>query len=222
MLAGKSILNTDFKPLYASDKVSDGLELMASQEDNILPVVDQTTQKLIGQVGYSQLVEAEEDTLISELKVQEIVKIYEGQHIFEAARLMLQYELRTLPLVDKELTFLGIITKQKVLELITGMLNLAETGSVITIELDPIDFSISEIVQIIETEGAKILGVTVEGPNNGQKKFEVSVKLNMKDTSRVTAALKRYDYSVITESESTVFGNDLEHRADELLKYIDM
>ncbi|NIT55918.1 MAG: CBS domain-containing protein, partial [Aliifodinibius sp.] len=74
----------------------------------------------------------------------------------------------------------------------------------------------------IEAEGAKILGVAVESPDSNHQAFEVSVKLNLKDISRVTAALKRYGYSVVTESESTVLENDLEHRADELLKYIDM
>lgn len=222
MLANKSILKTDFKPLEAGDLVVEVIDRMEVQRVKTLPVVDKTTQKLVGQVKYAQLIDTDNSTMISDLKVDEAVKVYKGQHIFEAARLMLQHELQLLPMVDKESTFLGIITKERVLESISEMLNLVESGSVITIELEPIDFSISEIVQIIETEGAKILGVTVEGPNNGKQNFEISVKLNVKDTSRVTAALKRYDYAVLIESESTVFGNDLEHRADELLKYIDM
>ena len=131
---------------------------------------------------------------------------------------MLQHELRLLPVVDEEWTFLGILTKEQVLESLSRMLNLAEFGSVITVEIERIDFSISEIVQIIETEGAKILGVTVET----EQKFEVSFKLNLKDVSRVVAGLRRYEYQVLAQSESTVFGEDLEHRADELLKYIDM
>lgn len=222
MLANKSILKTGFNPLEAGDTVRVAINQMEDEDVKTLPVVDKTTQKLIGQVDYEQLLEADESALISDLEVNDTIKIYEGQHIFEAARLMLQYELRLLPLVDRELTFSGVITKQQVLECISRMLNLAEIGSVITVELDPIDFSISEIVQIIETEGAKILGITVENPDSSRQKFEVSVKLNLKDLSRVTAALKRYDYAVLTESESTVYGNDLEHRADELLKYIDM
>lgn len=222
MLANKSILKTGFNPLEAGSTVWEAVEQMEEEEVKTLPVVDKTTQKLIGRINYEQLLQADENALIADLEVDDIKKVYEGQHIFEAARLMLQYELPFLPLVDKELTFLGVITKQQVLESISRMLNLAEVGSVITIALDRIDFSLSEIVQIIETEGAKILGVTVENPDSNRQKFEVSVKLSLKDLSRVTAALKRYDYTVITESESTIYGNDLEHRADELLKYIDM
>lgn len=222
MLVNKSITETGFKPLSGADAIEKVRDRMKGQRIKTLPVVDNTTKKLIGQIDFEQLVDTNGNVEVSDLKLDEAIKIYQGQHIFEAARLILQYEMDVLPLVDEEWTFLGIITKSQVFEAVARMLNLAEEGSVITIELEPIDFSLSEIVQIIETEGAKILGATVESPKNTQNVFQVSVKLNMKDISRVTSALKRYDYEVLVESESTVFGRDLENRADELLKYIDM
>lgn len=223
MLVDKSITQSEFEPLIGSNTIADVKKRMESKgQPDVLPVVDRTTQKLIGQVDAEKIDEADDNALISDLEVAEAVKIYQGQHVFEAARLMLQYELRSIPLVDEEGTFLGVITKREVLESLSRMLNLAQSGSVITIELDPVDFTISEIVQIIETEGAKILGITVESPDSSPKTFEVSIKLDLEDVSRVTAALKRYDYTVLVESESTIFGRDLENRADELLKYIDM
>lgn len=195
---------------------------MLDEQVNALPVVDSTTKKLVGQIRSEQLSKVEDNQKVSELQMDQLVKLFEGQHVFEGARLMLQYELNLLPLVNEESTFLGVVTKQKILESISRMLNLEQTGSVLTIEIEPIDFSLSEVVQVIEAEGAKILGITVERPNRNHQAFEVSVKLNLKDISRVTAALKRYGYSVLVESENTIFENDLEYRADELLKYIDM
>jgi len=222
MLANKSIVKTDFDPLTGTDSAKEARERMKEEGLKTLPVVDSTTRKLIGQVGMGQLEDIGDKAAISQVNLREAVKAFQGQHIFEVARLMFQYELPVLPIVDEEETFLGIITKQQVLEALSKMLNLAEFGSVLTISLDPVDFTISEIVQIIETEGAKILGVTVESPGDNKKIFEVSFKLNLKDVSRVKAALNRYGYDVIAESESTVYGKDLENRADELLKYIDM
>jgi len=222
MLTDKSIIETEFQPLLGNEKVGSVKDRIADFSYEQFPVVDPTTQKYIGQVAREDLLEAEDEEEISNLELDEAVKIYLGQHIFEVARLMLQHELRLLPVIDKEWTFLGIINKEQVLVALSQMLNLSEKGSVITVELNPIDFSLSEIVQIIETEGAKILGITVESPSEENQNFEVSFKLNLKDVSRVTAALNRYEYAVITEPENTVFGEDLEHRADELLKYIDM
>jgi hypothetical protein len=222
MLVNKSIITTDFKPLSGTSTVTEAKNRMEMTEANSLPVVDTETLKLIGQVSYGQIRDADENKTIAELDLEEPVRVFRGQHIFEIARVMFQYEIRSIPVVDDEDIFLGMITKQLVLESLSKMLNLAEFGSVITVALDPIDFTISEIVQIIEREGAKILGVTVEFPAGQKQIFEVSFKLNLRDVTRVKSALSRYGYSVLAESESTVHGEELEHRADELLKYIDM
>lgn len=222
MLTNKAIITQDFEPIISSQKVGQVLERIEQAEVTTFPVIDTTTRKLVGQVTIDQLKKADPASSIADIDSDEAIKVYRGQHVFEAARLMLQYEQRILPVVDKDWTFLGIITKKNVLESLSKMLNLAEIGSVITIELNPVDFSLSEVVQLIETEGAKILGITVEAPDDQQQNFEVSIKLNVKDVSRVVAALRRYEYNVVTETETQVIGSDLETRADELLKYIDM
>lgn len=221
MLA-RQALDTDITPLKADEQVSDAIERMQELGTNALPVVDDTTNKLIGLIHIDQLTENEELESISDVSLQEPVKVYESQHIFEAVRLMLQHELRVLAVVDKELTLKGMICKSEVLESLTKMLNLNEYGSVITIELGRRDFTLSEIVHIVETEGAKILGITVETPQAEQKTFEVSIKLNLKDVSRVAAALRRHEYTVMTDSGNEVYEMDMETRADELIKYLDM
>jgi len=187
-----------------------------------LPVVDSTTHALIGQVSLRQLDGSEEGQVVSDLELEEPVKVYRSQHIFEAARLFLQYERQILPVIDEEWTLLGVISRGVILEHLAQLLNVAESGSAITVTLNRIDFSISEIVNIIETEGAKILGMTVEKPSEPQQTFAISFVLDIQDVSRVAAALRRFDYIVATDSENEVLRDDLENRADELIKYIDM
>ncbi len=192
-------------------------------DGEIWPVVDPSSGKLVGELTRSDLEEhGASGGLVSGLDLEEAVKIYEGQHIFEAARLMLQYERRSLPVIDQEWKLRGVITKQRVLEALGRMLNLARKGSVIMIELDMIDFTLSEIVHLIETEEAKILGITVETPGGEETSLEVSIKLNVEDATRVSSSLRRHGYTVSTESVNESFGMDLENRADELLKYLDM
>jgi predicted transcriptional regulator len=221
MLINKSIIADD-EPLVTSDSVETGKERMRQQGVKRLPVIDPATRKLVGQITYDKLQEAQRNDLIADLELTEAIKVYNGQHLFEAAKLMLHYELKALPIVDEQWTFLGIITKQEVLHSLTRMLNLAEFGSVITIELNHSDFTISEIVQIIEIEEAKILGLTVEPPNEENQAFEISIKLNLQDISRISAALRRYGYIVFTGSEAEVLNEDIENRAGELLRYLDM
>lgn len=221
MLANQA-LNTDIEPLFAHNSISEGIEKMNQAEVEQMCVVDQTTKKLIGQIDLASLMAADSEDQISHLELEEAVKVYLGQHVFEGVRLMLQYEMRLIPVVDKEQTFKGFIGKRKVLESLSKMLNLAEFGSVITVELAQRNLSLSEMVQLIESEGAKILGVTVEMPDTRSDAFEVSIKLNLKDVTHVAATLRRHDYTVVTDSGNEVFSMDVETRADELIKYLDM
>jgi hypothetical protein len=136
---------------------------------------------------------------------------------------LLPYELQIVSVVDSEITFNGVITKQSLLETLPDMLNLVANGSILTIQLEKVDLTLSEIVHLIEVEGAKILGLSVEQPQKEGELFKVSIKINLRDATRITSALRRHDYDVIVDDASRdVFGFDMENRADELMKYIDM
>lgn len=221
MLA-KQALNSEIQPLFAQSSVSEAAKRMNELNVSAMPVIDRTTKKLIGQVELAEIESVDGENVVADLVLEEAVKIYLGQHIFEAARLMLQYEMRLLPVVDKEQTFQGFLGKDTVLESLTHMLNLSKFGSVITIELNQRDFTLAEIVHLVESESAKVLGITVEMPETHTGNFEVSIKLNLKDVSRVAASLRRHDYTVVTDSSNEIFGMDVETRADELIKYLDM
>ncbi len=222
MLVSKA-LDTNTRVLTKKDLVAVALEQMKRLEVTVMPVVDDDSHKLAGQIQIDQLQKAENgDKSISELILQEPVKIFKNQHLFNAIQLMLQYELSVLPVVNDAWIFQGIIRKKHVLESLTHMLNLTEYGSIITIELQNRDFTLSEVVQLIETEGGKILGITVETPDADNNSYEISIKLNLKDVSRVASALRRYGYQILTEAESEPAKIDLETRADELIKYLDV
>ncbi|HAW79059.1 MAG TPA: CBS domain-containing protein, partial [Balneola sp.] len=74
---------------------------------------------------------------------------------------------------------------------------------------------------IIETESAKILGIAVQQPNDTLNSIRVSIKLNLEDSSVVSAALRRFGYIIISEERSENMENNFSERADELIRYLD-
>ena len=135
---------------------------------------------------------------------------------------MFANELYVLPVTDNENNFLGLVRKREVLNGLGDIFNLSSYGSVITIELAQIDYTLSEIVRIIETENAKILGIAVQQPNDVIDSIRVSIKLNLEDSSVVSAALRRFDYVIISEERSENMENNFSDRADELIRYLDI
>ncbi|MDZ7690508.1 MAG: CBS domain-containing protein [Balneolaceae bacterium] len=218
------LLTTEIEPLHGQDQVDLAIKRMDELQVTGMPVIEPRSEKLVGQISKKELLRVDDpQTTLGRLSLEEPMKVFFRQHVFEAARLMYQYELQIISVVDEEGALVGIITRQNILEELPRMMNLDSNGSILTIELDKIDFTLSEIVHLIEVEGAKILGLTVERPQQEGENFKVSVKINLNDATRITSSLKRHDYHVLVDDASRdVFGFNMENRADELMKYIDM
>jgi predicted transcriptional regulator len=216
------ILNTEIAPLKKSDSVSLAITKLDLLHINKFVVVN-ADNKLEGMISIETLAEVvDEDTLLSELPLDEIVSVSKSQHLFETTRQMFAHELYVLPVADSDNNFLGLVRKREVLNALNEIFNLSSYGSVLTIELAQIDYTLSDIVRIIETENAKILGVAVQQPNEVMDTIRVSIKLNLEDSSVVSAALRRFGYVIISEDRSESMENNFSDRADELIRYLDI
>lgn len=222
MLA-KELLNIDFTPLKPSATVSDALAKMDAWYCSDIPVVEPTTRKIVGNILFQDIAALSDESMeLSVLEMRKPVYIFENQHVFEVARQMLQYEVRLMPVVDSSETYLGVIEKKSVLEALSGMLNIALEGSVITIEMAHADFTLAELVHLVEVEGAKILGLTVESASDETGLMRVSLKLNHENTSAVMASLRRHGYTATSEEKLDQYQADISSRADELIRYLDV
>jgi len=219
----KQLINNSFTPLHISDDITTAINKMDAWQTENIPVIDPATLKIAGQAVFSNLSDVDDESAdISDIELEPPVFSYENEHIFEVARKMLHYEVRFMALVDQTESFIGIIEKKDVLEAFSKMLNIATFGSVITVEMAEADFTLTKLVNVIESEGAKILGLTVDHQNDSSPRLQVSLKLNLQDTSAVTAALERHGYVTTTENRQDLMQVDLTSRADELMRYLDL
>lgn len=217
----QEILNTEIAPLKTTDTVALALTKLDLLHTTKFPVVDDG--KLVGMISLDTLIEVtNEKALVQEVPLDESIFLPNDQHLFEATRKMLSHELFILPVIDAEKNFLGVIKKREVLEALSDLFNLESFGSVLTIEMTPYDFTLSELIRIIETEDAKILGVAVQKPNENNDFYRISVKLSIEDSSTVSSALNRYGYVVTSQVSSATMEKDFSDRADELIRYLDI
>ncbi|TVQ01927.1 MAG: CBS domain-containing protein [Balneolaceae bacterium] len=222
MLA-KKLVNKDFKPLEPSSSVSAALAKMDAWQTSNIPVLEPETQTIIGHVRFDDLAKVVDETApISDLDIRFPIYAYVDQHIFEIARKMLHHEVRLLAVTDRNGEYIGIIEKRDVLESLSNMLNITTSGSVITVHMLRSDFTLAKLVHLIESEGAKILGLTVEQPNNNDVMIQVSLKLSHEDTSAIVSSLERHGYIAVTENRDDILQIDLTTRADELMRYLEL
>ena len=82
------------------------------------------------------------------------------------------------------------------------------------------DYSMSQIVQIIESNGGKLLGMYIS-----EKKLDmiqVTVKFISKEINEIMQTLRRYDYNIISIHENDLYLEDLKNRSEYLQKYLEI
>lgn len=222
-MIAKDLLIKDFKPLEPSSSVSAALAKMDAWQTSNIPVLEPATQTIIGHIRFDDIASQVDVTgPISDLDLRNPICAYVNQHIFEVARIMLQHELRIIAVTDRNGVYMGIIEKKHVFKALSKMLNITTSGSVITVYMLRSDFTLAKLVHIIETEGAKILGLTVEQPSDNDIMIQVSLKLSHEDTSAIISSLERHGYTTATENREDIFQVDLTTRADELMRYLEL
>lgn len=216
------ILNNSFTPLVSSDKASAALAKMEAWQTSTIPVIEPTTKKVIGVVTLEMLKDLpDESVTLSQFDLDPPIYVFEHQHLFEVARQMLSKEVRFIAVVDHSESIIGIVEKKDLLDAFSRMLNISTQGSVISVDVSEADYTLTELVNLIELEGAKILGLTVEHNRGEDSGIRVSIKLNLNDTSAVVSSLNRHGYSTTTENREDLLQLDMSSRADELLRYLD-
>ena len=78
-------------------------------------------------------------------------------------------------MLDDNNKYLGVITHRKLLYTIAKTATIQSVGGVIILEIEEIDYSLTEIASIVESNNAKILSSYIIS-NPDSKKIEVTLK----------------------------------------------
>jgi acetoin utilization protein AcuB len=215
------IINTGHPYLRASDSVEDGIQLLVDYPAENAPVIDFTTRKLLGEVYVSDLNEKSNSgkTLMACIQKKPYV-LPPDLHIIDAAGRMFRDSKSVAFIIDENNVYTGTILINDLNILLGRLFNIDDEGAVVMVEVPARDYSLSDIVRIIELENVKILGIGVQFTENDQGLYRISIKLNQQDTTKIIHVLNRYGYIITSESKTENSDDYLHERADELMRYL--
>ena len=115
------------------------------------------------------------------------------------------------------------IEKQSVSFTVENFLGLSDTeNSLVVIEISLVDYTLTDIARIVESNNARIMNLFVLPVADGNTLI-LSIKLNLLDVSPVLMSLERFNYKVLHyEMKEGVVTETHKERLDELLYYIEM
>lgn len=207
--------------LKPTDTCSVARELIIDQEVFHLPVIRKGKIEFF--VSISDLEDLEEQQLLTEIKAHKIPNefcLQESQHYFEALHQMLgNSKVVSMSVVDEDNDFIGIVRMRDLANNYIPQNYLTQEASLVILEMDDYDYSLTKISNIVEYNRCAILQVVAASPGN--KKMWVQLIINSTTIQSVLKGFERYSYKILYANNHQS-DQELDDRYQSLLKYLDL
>ncbi len=142
--------------------------------------------------------------------------------LHEALALITRYRLTLLPVVGSEKSYEGVVTRDRLVDILADLCNADSAGSIIVIELAPQAYSLTDIARIIESNNAHVLNL-LSYTDKDTGRIHLIIKIDLEDASPVLRSLERFNYTVLYYAmENGVVDDLLQRRIEELVRYMNI
>ncbi|REH00244.1 CBS domain protein [Flavobacterium aquicola] len=124
------------------------------------------------------------------------------------------------PILDENNTYIGYYEIEDVIKFFHETTFLKEQGAIIIVSKNAIDYSMSQIAQIVESNNGRLLGLFIS--NSDLNTIEVTLKISVGSLNEIIQTFRRYNYDIISEHNEDNYINSLKERSDYLDKYLNM
>ncbi|RXJ52828.1 CBS domain-containing protein [Gelidibacter gilvus] len=209
----------DIKPLNINDKVSD-LKLMFNELTySHIPI--ENNQVYLGCIS-----ETDVHCFDGKDTIMECSHSLEGFFVrldtpwLDVLEIFAHNSCNIMPVLDAQNNYLGYYELNDVIGRFNETPFFSEPGGTLIIEKGIQDYSFSEISQIIESNGAKILGAFISKMEGDL--VQITLKIGSPGLNEVIQTFRRYSYNIISGHEEDTYIENLKERSDYLNKYLNM
>lgn len=221
-MTAKELINPAVTPLLQNETVEVALSALEEMNLHHLPVTD----------GYSLTSLISEGDLLSAGDLQAAIssckftlgKVYvtEDQHVYEVIRLFANLDLTLLPVLSAKGQYIGSITQSTLIGNLPAITAVNNPGGIIILEMNAVDYLMTEISQIVESNDARILSMYVTSHADSTK-LEVTLKVNRIDIGPVLQSFFRFNYLVKASwAQEDSYAEGLQDRYDALMNYLNI
>lgn len=215
------LVSKNISSLRTSDTGASALHLMNVFHVTHLPIVNEN--QLLGLISEEDILNAHgEEDAIGSLPLSFMRPfIHDHEHLFEVLKVATEFRLTVIPVIDKEEAYLGVITRADLLNYFAVQTDILEPGGIIVLEVHIKDYSLTEIVRIIESNHVKILCMFA-GTDYDTSRMELTIKINNTDLQPIISDLNRHNYYVKETFQEAEYFDNLKERYDSLMNYLNI
>ncbi len=145
--------------------------------------------------------------------------VFANAHIYEVLSKISEHKISVLPILDENEKYLGCTTVYHLLTVVANTGSIKESGGILVLEVNSVDYSMAQIAQIVESNNAKILSSYIMSSMDSNT-LEVTLKINLIDLSRIIRTFERYDYVIKASFQKSEEDDDIQYRYDALMNFL--
>lgn len=219
-MIANNLLSQVIVPLRTSDTGAEALSVMNDFYIKHLPIVN--NKELLGLISEDDILDHDVEEAVGSYKLS-INRPYvrNTDHLYEVLRLVSDYQLTTIPVVDDQNQYLGLISQEDLLKFFSSIGSIKEPGSIIVLEMGKRDYSLGQIARIVEDENAVILSSFITSSIDSNR-IDVTLKINRPEIHRIVASFERFDIFVKASFQEAEYFDTLRDRYDSLMSYLNV
>lgn len=218
-MRAKELITEDIPPLTHTDSGEKALRWMDEFKVSHLPVLK--NGNFVGVLSESDVLDKMDivETLDKLFDHLPRPYVFESAHIYEVLAKISEHRVSILPVLDENEKYLGCTSVYHLITVIANTGSIKESGGIIVIEMNSIDYSMAQIAQIVESNNAKILSSYIMSSPDSNK-LEVTLKINQLELTRIIRTFERYDYVIKASYQKSDSDDDMQHRYDSLMNFL--
>ena len=201
-------------------QVSEVIPFLDQHDYSHLALVD-SDNKWIGTIATDALYEVDETAQIATITYQAMPFFVQlTDDLAHIADTFILNASNLLPVLDEEMHLKGMLPKMALLENLLTSTFLSEPGTTLLIETNTEAYSLSTIVQLVESNNTKLLGILVLQTKDN--KTQLLLRLSQKNIETIIQDFRRFDFTILSHHEEDAHQSKLIEHSNYLNKFLNL
>ncbi len=219
-MTAETLLSTTILPLRTSDTGEDALGMMNDFYVRHLPVVN--NEQLLGLLSEEDVLNADVEEPVGSYSLSlPTASVLLTDHVYEVMRLLADYQLTIIPVVDTDGNYAGLVTLEDLIRYFATSSSFQDPGSIVVLEMGRHDYSLATIARIVESDNAAILSSFITNFSDSTR-IDVTLKINRMQIGTILATFERFNIQVKASFNEQVYFDTLKERYDSLINYLNV
>jgi Mg/Co/Ni transporter MgtE len=215
----KDYINAEFEPVSGQDTIAEVQDFFDELAFSHFPVLEEGVY--IGSIASDDV-----ETFDADKTVNDYRYALEGFFVrttdmwLDVLEVFAKNHTNIVPVLDEGNLYTGYYELEDIMKFFHETPFLKEPGGIIVVERNIIDYSMSQITQIVESNNGKLLGLFISEADT--EKVQITIKISLGAMNDIIQTFRRYNYEIISGHEEDNYINTLKERSDYLDKYLNI